>query len=193
MSNANKSGASTASSAKRVAILATDGFEQSELMEPLKRLKEAGFTVQVVSPEGPQIRGWKGKDWGDSVDVDLELSAVSPQDFDALVLPGGVINPDILRTNAEAVAFIQAFDKAGKPLAAVCHGPWLLAEAGAAKGRKMTSWPSVQTDLRNAGAQWTDAEVVVDGHIITSRKPDDLPAFCTAVIEAVNHVQARAA
>lgn len=181
------------SSSKRVAILATDGFELSELTEPLNRLKDAGFTVQVVSPEGPQIRGWKGKDWSGRVDVDIALSDASPEDFDALVLPGGVINPDNLRTNAEAVAFIRAFDQAGKPLAAVCHGPWLLAEAGAAKGRKLTSWPSVQTDLRNAGAHWQDAEVVVDGHIITSRKPDDLPAFCRAVVEAVQATPTRAA
>lgn len=184
---------STASTPKRVAILATHGFEQSELMEPLQQLKDAGFTVQVVAPEGPSIRGWKGKDWGDNVDVDVELSQVSPQDYDALVLPGGVINPDSLRTNAEAVAFIKSFDQAGKPLAAVCHGPWLLAEAGAAKGRKVTSWPSVQTDLRNAGAHWEDAEVVVDGHVITSRKPDDLPAFCSAVIDAVKQTTPRAA
>ena len=178
---------------KRVAILATDGFEQSELMEPLQHLKDAGFTVQVVSPDGSSIRGWKGKDWGESVPVDVKLSDVSPVDFDALVLPGGVINPDKLRINDEAVAFIKAFDQARKPLAAVCHGPWLLVEAGAAKGRTVTSWPSVQTDLRNAGAQWKDAEVVVDGHIITSRKPDDLPAFCSAVIDAIHNTQARAA
>ena len=181
------------SSSKRVAILATDGFEQSELMEPLQRLKEAGFSVQVVAPEGGQIRGWKGKDWGERVDVDRVLSDVSPDDFDALVLPGGMINPDMLRTNEEAVAFIRAFDEAGKPLAAVCHGPWLLAEAGAAEGRTLTSWPSVRTDLRNAGAQWKDAEVVVDGHIITSRKPEDLPAFCSAVIEAVQATESKAA
>lgn len=181
------------SSSKRVAILATDGFEQSELMEPLQRLKEAGFNVQVVAPEGGQIRGWKGKDWGENVDVDRVLSEVSPKEFDALVLPGGVINPDILRTNEEAIAFIRAFDKAGKPLAAVCHGPWLLAEAGAAHGRTLTSWPSVRTDLRNAGAQWKDAEVVVDGHILTSRKPEDLPAFCSAVIEAVQATESKAA
>jgi len=181
------------SSSKRVAILATDGFEQSELMEPLQRLKDAGFTVQVVAPQGGQIRGWQGKDWGERVDVDSVLSEVSPDDFDALVLPGGVINPDSLRTDAEAVAFVRAFDQAGKPLAAVCHGPWLLAEAGAAKGRTLTSWPSVRTDLRNAGAQWKDAEVVVDGHIITSRKPEDLPAFCTAVIDAVQATGAHAA
>jgi protease I len=171
---------------KRVAILATHGFEQSELMEPLRQLKDAGFSVQVVAPKGPQIRGWKDKDWGDSVDVDAELSSVSPNDYDALVLPGGVINPDALRIDAAAIAFIKAFHDDGKPLAAICHGPWLLAEAGAAQGRELTSWPSLKTDLSNAGARWKDAEVVVDGHIITSRKPDDLPAFCRAIIDAVN-------
>ncbi|MGN6151539.1 MAG: type 1 glutamine amidotransferase domain-containing protein [Lysobacteraceae bacterium] len=175
-----------ASSSKRVAILATNGFEQSELMEPQRRLKAAGFTVDVVSPDGPQIRGWKDKDWGERVSVDVTLSDASPQDYDALVLPGGVINPDILRTNADAITFIRAFDAAGKPLAAVCHGPWLLVESGAAKGREVTSWPSVRTDLQNAGATWKDAEVVVDGHVITSRKPDDLPAFSAAIVEALN-------
>ncbi len=173
-------------SIKRVAILATNGFEQSELMVPRQQLKEAGFAVQVVAPKGPQIRGWKDKDWGESVDVDAELASVSPNDYDALVLPGGVINPDMLRIDVAAIAFIKAFDEAGKPLAAVCHGPWLLVESGAAKGRNVTSWPSLKTDLTNAGAHWQDAEVVVDGHIITSRKPDDLPAFCAAIIDALN-------
>lgn len=177
---------SSLSSIKRIAILATNGFEQSELMEPRQQLKDAGFSVQVIAPKGPQIRGWKDKDWGDSVDVEAELSSVSPNDYDALVLPGGVINPDMLRINDAAIAFIKAFDAAGKPLAAVCHGPWLLVEAGAVDGRNVTSWPSLKTDLTNAGAHWQDAEVVVDGHIITSRKPEDLPAFCRAIIEAVN-------
>lgn len=173
-------------SIKRVAILATNGFEQSELMVPRQQLKEAGFAVQVVAPKGPQIRGWKDKDWGENVDVDAELASVSPNDYDALVLPGGVINPDMLRIDEAAIAFIKAFDDAGKPLAAVCHGPWLLVESGAAKGRNVTSWPSLKTDLTNAGAHWQDAEVVVDGHIITSRKPDDLPAFCAAIVDALN-------
>lgn len=170
---------------KRIAILATDGFEQSELMEPQKHLKEAGFDVDVVSLKGGSIRGWKGKDWGESVKVDVLLSEVSVEDYDALVLPGGVINPDKLRMEADAVDFVRAFDEAGKPLAAICHGPWLLAESGAAKGRQVTSWPSLRTDLTNAGATWKDEEVVVDGHLITSRKPDDIPAFNQAIIDAL--------
>ena len=170
---------------KRVAILATDGFEQSELMEPQKRLKEAGFDVDVVSLKSGSIRGWKGKDWGDSVKVDVLLSEVSVEDYDALVLPGGVINPDKLRMEADVVDFVRGFDEAEKPLAAICHGPWLLAESGVANGRQVTSWPSLRTDLTNAGATWSDEEVVVDGHLITSRKPDDIPAFSQAIIDAL--------
>ena len=130
-----------------------------------------------------QIRGWKDKDWGQPVEVDVSLEHADAQDYAALVLPGGVMNPDILRTKPEAVEFVRAFDRASKPLAAICHGPWLLAESGAAKGRKVTSWPSLKTDLENAGAHWQDAEVVVDGHVITSRKPDDIPAFTQAIID----------
>ena len=170
---------------KRVAILATDGFEQSELMEPQQRLKEAGFDVDVVSLKSGSIRGWKGKDWGDSVKVDVLLSEVSVEDYDALVLPGGVINPDKLRMEADVVDFVRGFDEAEKPLAAICHGPWLLAESGVANGRQVTSWPSLRTDLTNAGATWSDEEVVVDGHLITSRKPDDIPAFNQAIIDAL--------
>lgn len=173
------------SSPKRIAILATDGFEQSELLDPRARLKEAGYTVDVVSLETGDIRGWKDKDWGDTVSVDVVLSEASAEDYDALVLPGGVINPDKLRMDKAAVDFVKAFDHAGKPLAAICHGPWLLAESGAAKDREVTSWPSLRTDLENAGARWKDAEVVTDGHVITSRKPDDIPAFTQAVIDAV--------
>lgn len=171
--------------AKRIAILASNGFEQSELTGPRDRLREAGFEVDVVSPESGEIRGWKGKDWGDSVAVDVALDKASAEDYAALVLPGGVINPDKLRMDEAAVAFVRAFDEAGKPLAAICHGPWLLVESGAAKGREVTSWPSVRTDLENAGARWKDAEVVVDGHVITSRKPDDVPAFSQAVADAL--------
>jgi len=170
----------------RIAILATDGFEQSELQGPLDGLKEAGFKVDVISLEAGQIRGWKGKDWGEPVDVDVTLAQADAQAYAALVLPGGVINPDILRTKPEAVDFVRAFDQAGKTLAAICHGPWLLAESGAAKGRKVTSWPSLKTDLQNAGAQWEDSEVVVDGHIVTSRKPEDIPAFTRAIIEQLS-------
>ena len=172
--------------AKRIAILATHGFEQSELMGPLDRLRAAGLKVDIVSPESGAIRGWKDKDWGDTVDVDVALDNASVDDYDALVLPGGVMNPDLLRANKHAVAFVRAFDAAGKPLAAICHAPWLLAESGAAKGRELTSWPSLRTDLENAGARWKDAEVVVDGHVITSRKPDDVPAFSQAVIDALD-------
>lgn len=170
---------------KRIAILATDGFEQSELMEPRKRLKDAGFQVDVIAPKPGEIRGWKEKEWGDTVAVDVELSKASPEDYDALVLPGGQMNPDVLRMESAAVEFVRAFDQAGKPLAAICHAPWLLVEAGAVEGRELTSWPSLRSDLVNAGANWKDAEVVVDAHLITSRKPDDIPAFTDAVIHAL--------
>lgn len=172
-------------SSKRIAILATNGFEQSELMEPRRLLQEAGFRVDVVSPEGGEIRGWRKKDWGDSVPVDVQLDAASPDDYDALVIPGGQINPDLLRMQPKAVDFVRAFGGGGKPLAAICHGPWLLVEAGLARGRQVTSWPSIRTDLANAGAQWRDAPVVVDGNLITSRKPDDIPQFTDAVIRAL--------
>ncbi|GAB3332219.1 type 1 glutamine amidotransferase domain-containing protein [Marilutibacter aestuarii] len=173
-------------SKKKIAILATDGFEQSELVEPRDGLRAAGFHVDVVSPGGVRIRGWSGKDWGDEVEVDVALDDASPDAYDALVLPGGVINPDKLRIDESAVAFVRAFDEAAKPLAAICHGPWLLVQSGAAKDRTLTSWPSVRTDLENAGGRWRDAEVVVDGHVITSRKPDDIPAFTRAVIDALS-------
>lgn len=172
-------------STQRIAILATHGFEQSELLDPRDTLRKAGHPVDVVSPEAGPIRGWKGKDWGDPVEVDVGLADASPADYAALVLPGGVINPDTLRADPAAVDFIRAFDRARKPLAAICHGPWLLVEAGAAKGREMTSFGSIRTDLENAGARWKDAEVVVDGHVITSRSPDDLPAFSQAVLAAL--------
>lgn len=174
------------SNVKRIAVLATDGFEQSELMEPRRLLQLAGFKVEVISLKGGQIRGWKDKNWGESVPVDVELSKASPDDYDALVLPGGQMNPDILRMQPAAVEFVHAFDRAAKPLAAICHGPWLLVESGAAKGRNVTSWPSLRTDLLNAGAHWEDAAVVTDGHLITSRKPDDIPAFVEAIVRALN-------
>jgi len=171
---------------KRVMILATDGFEQSELTGPKERLEEAGFETVVVSPESGQIRGWQHTDWGDSVDVDMTLSEVKASDFDALVLPGGQINPDKLRLEEQAVQIVRHFVEADKPVAAICHGPWLLGEAGAAEGRTLTSWPSIRTDLRNAGATVVDEEVVTDRNIITSRNPDDIPAFANALIEMLN-------
>lgn len=170
---------------KRIAILATDGFEQSELLKPQEALKDAGFHVDVVSPKAGSIRGWKDKDWGDTVPVDVALADARADDYDALVLPGGQMNPDILRMDEQAVALVKAFDAAGKPLAAICHGPWLLVESSAAKGRKVTSWPSLRTDLQNAGADWSDKEVIVDGHLITSRKPEDIPAFNRAIVAAL--------
>jgi protease I len=161
----------------KVAILATDGFEQSELTEPRKALSEAGATTEVVSPHEGSLRGWNHKEWGDQVRVDRDLRHADPSEYDALVLPGGVMNPDALRMNPQAVAFVRAFVDAGKPVAAICHGPWTLIETGGARGHRLTSWPSLKTDLKNAGASWVDEEVVVDGKLVTSRKPDDLPAF----------------
>jgi protease I len=161
----------------KVAILVTDGFEQVELTEPRKALDQAGAATTVVSPKDDSVRAWKFKEWGDTIPVDQKLAQADPDKFDALVLPGGVMNPDFLRMDKVAVAFVKAFFDAEKPVAAICHGPWTIIEAGAARGRRITSWPSLQTDLRNAGATWTDEEVVVDRNLVTSRKPDDLPAF----------------
>ncbi len=161
----------------KVAILVTDGFEQVELTEPRKALDDAGAETRIVSPKDNEVRGWEFTDWGRTLPVDLQLSKARPDDFDALLLPGGVINPDKLRMDPEAVAFVRAFFDAGKPVAAICHGPWTIVEAGCASGREMTSWPSLKTDLKNAGAQWVDREAVVDGNLVTSRKPDDIPAF----------------
>jgi protease I len=171
----------------RVAILATDGFEQVELTEPQKALRDAGAKVTVVSPRVTttkgKIQGMNHGEKGDQITVDAELETVHPEDFDALVLPGGVANPDDLRVNEQAVSFIKHFGKAGKPIAAICHGPWTLIEADLVRGRKMTSWPSLKTDLRNAGAEWVDETVVNDNGLVTSRNPDDLPAFCQATID----------
>jgi protease I len=162
---------------KKVAILATDGFEQSELLEPRKALDEAGAATQVVSPADKKVKGWNHKEWGNEVPVDVSLDSAKAEEFDALLLPGGVMNPDQLRMNAKAVEFVKHFTEAGKPVAAICHGPWTLIEAGAVRGRTMTSWPSLKTDLKNAGATWVDKEVVSDKGLVTSRKPDDLLAF----------------
>ncbi len=167
---------------RKVAILATDGVEQVELTEPRKALKAAGAEVSVVSLKAGSIQGMNHADKGDRIAVDKTLDDVSPEQFDALVLPGGVANPDYLRVNQQAVAFVRAFATSGKPIAAICHGPWTLIEADAVRGRKLTSWPSLQTDLRNAGATWVDAPMVQDGPLVTSRKPDDLPQFNAAIV-----------
>ena len=168
---------------KRVAVLAENGFEQSELIEPRKALQEAGAVADVVSPQSGKIKGWKHTNWGDEVAVDRRLDDVRPDEYDALLLPGGVMNPDKLRINPRAVEFVKHFVDAGKPIAAICHGPWPLIEAGGVRGRRVTSWPSLQTDLRNAGAEWVDEEVVTDRGLVTSRKPDDIPAFNRKMIE----------
>lgn len=172
---------------KKVAILATDGFEQSELLEPLSALQEAGASVDVVSLKAGKIRGWQKDDWGDEVDVDKTLSEVAADDYNALVLPGGLFNPDILRTEPNAVKFVKGFFGQAeiKPVAAICHGPWMLAEAGVLEGRTVTSYPSIQTDVKNAGATWVDKEVVVDHGLVTSRNPNDLPAFNSKIIEEI--------
>jgi len=167
----------------KVAILATDGVEQVELLKPRQALEEAGAQTAVVSPKSGKIKGWNHTEWGEQIPVDHELGNVSPNDFDALLLPGGVLNPDKLRMEPQAVQFVKAFFTAGKPVAAICHGPWMIIEAGAAKGKQITSWPSLQTDLRNAGANWVDQEMVRDGNLVTSRKPDDIPAFNRGIIE----------
>lgn len=168
----------------KIAILAADGFEESELNGPAAAYTKEGAQVILVSPKSGKIRGWRHKDWGTELTVDLDLTKAKAEDFDALHLPGGVINPDILRTQPRAVAFVRAFFEAGKPVGAICHGPWILIEADAVLGKTVTSWPSLRTDLRNAGAHWVDKEVVEDGNLITSRKPDDLKAYCEKTIEA---------
>src|SRR5579864_479472 len=167
----------------QVAILVTDGFEQVELIEPRKALDQAGAQTQVVSPKNDRVRGWNHTEWGEYVPVDTPLDKAQAQNFDALLLPGGVINPDKLRIEPKAVNFVKSFFDANKPVAAICHGPWTIIEAGAARGRKIASWPSIKTDLRNAGAEWIDKEAVTDGNLVTARKPDDIPAFNRAMIE----------
>ncbi|MXO72631.1 type 1 glutamine amidotransferase domain-containing protein [Alteraurantiacibacter buctensis] len=167
---------------QKILILATDGFEQSELEKPKALLEKAGFETTVASPKTGEIRGWDQKDWGRAVKVDMALSDADEADFDALLLPGGQMNPDILRMDDEAVDLVGAFYDAGKPVAAICHAPWLLVEADVVDGHRVTAWPSVRTDLANAGAEVEDAEVVVDDNLITSRKPEDIPAFTDALI-----------
>jgi protease I len=167
----------------RVAVLATDGVEQVELDRPWQALEEAGASPELVSLDSGSITAYNHIDKGDTKKVDTTVSLADPDDFGALVLPGGVINGDFVRADPDAVAFVKAFFDAGKPVAAICHAPWVLAEADVVRGRRMTSWPSLQTDLRNAGADWVDEEVVVDGNLVTSRKPDDLDAFGAAIVE----------
>ncbi|SEO22999.1 protease I [Paracoccus alcaliphilus] len=169
----------------RILILATDGFEQSELEVPRDQLREAGATVEIVSPDGESIRGWQDGDWGQLVSVDLALAGVDVSSYDGIVLPGGQINPDKLRMEATAVDLVRRFHDGGKVVAAICHGPWLLVEADRVRGRNVTSYKSIRTDLENAGGLWSDNEVVTDQRIITSRSPDDLDAFCACIIEVI--------
>ncbi len=179
--------------AKRVAFLvASEGIEQVELTEPWKAVTDAGHEAVVVSPESGEVQMFNHLDKGDTKPVDVTVGDAKVEDFDALVLPGGVGNPDNLRTHADAVALVREFVASGRPVAAICHAPWTLIEADVVKGRRLTSWPSLQTDLRNAGAEWVDESLVVDGNLITSRNPDDLPDFCGAVVEALEHGSAAA-
>jgi protease I len=175
---------------KKIAIVATDGVEQVELLTPRDKLREAGATVEVLSLDGSPIQGFEHLDKGETIPADGGVENATAGDYDALVLPGGVANPDFLRTDQHAVAFVRGFLEQHKPVGAICHGPWTLIEAEATKGRTMTSWPSLQTDLRNSGATWVDREVVVDDGLVTSRNPDDLPAFCSALVEEFSKVPA---
>jgi len=170
---------------KHVAIIATNGFEQSELMEPLKALRDAHADVDIVSLQPGEIRGWKEKDWGDSIKVDKTVEEASPGDYDAVFIPGGQINPDLLRVNDKAVRFVHDMFEAKKPIGAICHGPWVLIEAGIADGLTATSYKSIRTDMENAGANWVEQDVVVDQGVVTSRYPGDLPAFCSKLIEEI--------
>jgi len=168
---------------KKVAVLVENGFEQVELTSPVERLREEGADVKIVSPVSGSVKGWQHTEWGDTFDVDVQLDGASSDDFDALVLPGGVMNPDKLRANSGAVEFIRSFYDTDKPIAAICHGPWTLIEAGVVDGKQMTSYPSIKTDLMNAGANWVDEEVVVDNGLVTSRSPKDLDAFNDKMVE----------
>jgi protease I len=167
----------------KVAILATDGFEESELAEPKHALEKAGADVYIISLKSGDIKAWDKNNWGRSIEVDHVVSKARAEDFDALMLPGGIMSPDKLRMDDKAVEFVKGFVKSGKPIAAICHGPWTLIEAGAVVGRRMTSWPSLKSDLVNAGANWVDEEVVTDNGLVTSRKPADMHAFCEKMIE----------
>lgn len=171
---------------KRVAVLATDGFEQAELEEPILALEREGADVCIVSPKEGTIQGVNHLEKGEEFDVDFSLENAHVYDFDALVIPGGLANPDALRTNKEAIDFVRGFAEAGKPISAICHAPWVLIEAGLVKGKKLTSWPAIQSDVRNAGGEWVDEEVVLDENLVTSRKPDDLEAFNAKTIELIS-------
>ena len=171
---------------KKVAILATDGFEQAELLEPKKALDEAGAQTTIVSIKSGEIKGWDKENWGQSIKVDQTVDNADPDEFDALMLPGGVMNPDKLRMNDDAVNFVRTFFEAGKPIGAICHGPWMLVEADAVEDTTLTSWPSLETDIENAGGNWVDEQVVADNGVVTSRKPDDIPAFNQKLIEEIS-------
>jgi protease I len=176
----------------KVAILIEKGFEQVEMTEPRKALDQAGAQTSIVSPNEGKVRGWKFKEWGDDFAVDRLLDEARPEDYDALLLPGGVMNPDKLRMQPKAVAFVKHFFSADKPVAVICHGPWTIIEAGEAKGRRIASWPSVKSDLKNAGAEWVDNEVVVDGKLVSSRKPDDIPAFNREMLRVFENARPQA-
>jgi protease I len=176
---------------KKIAILVADGFEQVELTEPRKALDAAGASTQIVSPASGQVQGWKHFEKADKFKVDVPLESAAAEQFDALLLPGGVANPDQLRANPRAVAFVRAFHDSGKPIAAICHGPWTLIDAGIVDGRRMTSWPSLRADLTNAGAEWVDEEVVVDKDLVSSRNPQDIPAFNREMIALFDRPAAR--
>lgn len=175
-----------------IAILVENGFEQVELTGPQKALNEAGANTRIVSPQHGQVRAWNFKEWGDEFAVDVELTRAQPGEYDALLLPGGVMNPDKLRMQPKAVEFVKTFFDAGRPVAVICHGPWTVIEAGVARGRRIASWPSLKTDLRNAGAEWVDEEVVVDGNLVSSRKPDDIPAFNREVLALFSRARGQA-
>ncbi|HEY1520669.1 MAG TPA: type 1 glutamine amidotransferase domain-containing protein [Solirubrobacteraceae bacterium] len=178
---------------KRVAFLFTEGAEQVEVTKPLEAVRNAGADTEIISLEKGEVEMWQHFDKGDKITADKRVADADPSDYDGLVLPGGVANPDQLRADPDAVEFVRAFFEQDKPVGVICHGPWMLVETGMAKGRKVTSWPSLQTDLRNAGADWVDEEVVVDNGLVTSRKPDDLPAFCAKLVEEIADGEQRAA
>ena len=174
---------------RRIAILATDGVEQAELLKPREALDQEGAETKVISLKSGLIKGWNHTEWDKEIPVDITVEQAKAKDFDALLLPGGVINPDKLRMEPRAVAFVKAFFDEGKPVAAICHALWMVIEAGAAKGRRIASWPSLKTDIRNAGAEWVDEEAVVDGNLVSARKPDDIPAFNLAMIDLIARSQ----